>query len=466
MKKATLIRNLQTVADCITQLDLPADIHEIHAFGSILREKETPHDIDIVVLYTQTPLQKARWEVFEASFSDSYGSEHRLREIKSYLTPFQARGTPLCDAVKDEALSKVLHEHGIVPAWAGCFSWTEVLGYDPYGFDPELRKVLRKMIFGRLKGFQVKFVAGTTLPDGFIPHTVVKNHALAWSREKPDVGANILGRSIDEKTEHDVNEFEHFVETEIPRLKQEYLKAKGEAIQRLLTTNVRLGWVALENRHTQINMTGTESLKELGEKTEQARIQMKNYKHETDILELIAYHAGYPPEGYTTEERIAECVIQSSRSRGVPEDKAREILCLLGLPEERVVTIKKYGYGTRHELAKSDKEKARLLDEAKNEEQRARLLKPVIKTVRSLDRRAEVHLEPFEGQPKKLTILINVVIDQLSSEEREKIHEELQKKGFSVKEHPWYISAIMSADLKGNENSRELQAIAKKMMIS
>jgi predicted nucleotidyltransferase len=132
LKKETLICNLQRIANNISNLDLPAEINGIYAFGSILREKENPHDIDLVVLYSVKPEQAERWKTFKKNFSNSYGDEKSIRKIEKYLVPYQARGISLCDAVENEELINILQEHKIEPCWAGCFSWTDVLGYNPF----------------------------------------------------------------------------------------------------------------------------------------------------------------------------------------------------------------------------------------------------------------------------------------------------------------------------------------------
>ena len=49
------------------------------------------------------------------------------------------------------------------------------------------------------------------------------------------------------------------------------------------------------------------------------------------------------------------------------ERRAREILRNLGLPEDNIITIKKYGLGTNYELAKTAKKKKEFLAEIERE---------------------------------------------------------------------------------------------------
>jgi hypothetical protein len=77
---------------------------------------------------------------------------------------------------------------------------------------------------------------------------------------------------------------------------------------------------------------------------------MKNYKYESEVVMRIAC-CSCSLEGYTAEEALAEFAIRGSEYRGIPETNAREILRLLSLQEDRIITIKKYRFGTQYELA-------------------------------------------------------------------------------------------------------------------
>ena len=312
-KRQTLIRNLKKVVKKIPQLNLPVKIVAIYAFGGMLREKERLHDFDLLILYTMTPEQKARWERFQANFSTFNMNEHRfpIDELKKYFTPHLERGIPLREAVKDETLAKILREKGVEPVWAGCFSWTDTL-YNPYGnFIPSLHVVIRKMLLGRrVKGLQAFFSMYKDSIGGL--RLVARNYVLAWSPEKPDIEKNLLGRTLHDRMGYLVRELDHFLNDEIPRLKKEYLGAKDSVIKANLNVNVKLDIKALDNQHLEIKRTGNESYKDLLDKCEKARIEMRRYREETEVLREIAYSlerwkrvenrpyfAEHPAEDYT-----------------------------------------------------------------------------------------------------------------------------------------------------------------------
>jgi predicted nucleotidyltransferase len=475
LKKETLINNLKRIVDNIPKLDLPAEVTSIYAFGSILREKKNPHDIDLFIRYTMTPEQIKRWERFEKNFSTCDNNGNSIRKLEKYLLPYQARRIPLNETVKNEELANILRQHGIEPTWAGCFSWTRVLGYNPYGFRPSIETVMRKMIFGRkAKGLQTEFsqVYFPTIED--IHSLTARNYCLGWSKEKPDVEANLLRRSIEEKLSHNTKELDHFIGQEIPRLKKNFLEAKELVMKSTVKAKIKLDMDALESKHVEIQRTGTESFLEIAEKCEQARLEMNNFQDETRVLEIIAYTLGSSDridywvnsKGYSIEEYISRNVIEDSKRSYLSESRAREILRILGMPEGNIITIKRHGFGTQYELARTAEEKSRLLAEIETEKKRAKLLKIITRTVRSIDRRARIYLESSEsGKPKSLAIYVDMMTYHLDDMEKNAFEEQLKKKSFKIEKTLWTLTGLKYTILQGIETSEELVEIAKKMMM-
>ena len=144
----------------------------------------------------------------------------------------------------------------------------------------------------------------------------------------------------------------------------------------------------------------------------------------------------------------------------------RDILRTLGLPEDHVIVIKRYGMGTFYELPKSVKERKALLKQVELERIRTKLLKAIVKAVRSIDRQANARLElTDDGKPKQLEILIDRLLDEHEEAERRAIVNELKEKGFEVEEWLWYVRGVKRVILKGTETVKELQLIAKEMMM-
>jgi hypothetical protein len=330
------------------------------------------------------------------------------------------------------------------------------------------------MLLGRkTKGFQTKFSASQSFVNGHIPFLAAKNYELAWSIEKPDVESNLLQRNRNEKMAHIKRELGHFIEDEIPRLKKAFLEAKESVAKAELIANVRLNVETLDSQHTEIQRKDDESYEELAEKCEKGRVEMNKYREETGVLEEIAsvlksrerIEYWVYSEGYSAEEYVSRCAIENSRKMNVPETQVREILHTLGLPEDHILTIREYGRGTYYEVARTIEEESQLLNKIEKEKKRAKLLKAIVATVRSIDPRARARLELSEsGEPKWLQVYVDVMTDNLGDAERDVIEEQLRKRGFKIEKTSWDIRGSRYADLEGVETSKELQEIARKMM--
>lgn len=477
LKRETLIRNLRRVAEEIPKLDLPATIEAIYAFGGILREKERLHDIDLVILISMTPEQEARWQKFCSNFSTIDRDDrdrYPLWELRKNFEPYRKREILLREAVKDEKLAKVLLDKHIVPAWAGCFSWTSIY-YPSVGiFFPSIEIVIRKLLIGRrIRGLQViirkyeDFVKGKTL-------MVAKNFKLAWSPEKPNIEKNLEFRTLKQKKKYLVSELDHFLNEEIPRDREEYVEARNDVVQANVKANVKINIDALDEQHAKIQRVGNEPYDELLGKCEQARIEMAKYREETTVLSLLAQkldrwleikNESFVAE-HTAESYIAYEIIRDITKREVKEERVRNVLRVLKLPEDRVITIRRYGSGTEHVLSESREEREALLRQAELEKVRAKWLRAIVRVVRHIDRRAYVRLEMTdEAKPKRLAITVYREVDEQDEAEKKIIADEFKAKGFEVKEWSWQIRGIKQVDLKGTETVKELQTAAEQMML-
>jgi len=97
---------------------------------------------------------------------------------------------------------------------------------------------------------------------------------------------------------------------------------------------------------------GVESYEALLEKREAAREEMRKYHKETAVLWGIARALGHWIEvkddrsfwDRPAEDYICSWVINGVRKSDAKEDDIREILRILKLPENHIITIKGYGY--------------------------------------------------------------------------------------------------------------------------
>ncbi|PIU12627.1 MAG: hypothetical protein COT21_03340 [Hadesarchaea archaeon CG08_land_8_20_14_0_20_51_8] len=474
-KRETLIQNLKTVVERIPQLDLPARIVAIYSFGGILRDKKRLHDFDLVLFYTLAPEQKARWERFRRNFSTHLIDEHRnpIFELREYFNPYRKQDIPLREAVKDESLSKVLRDKGIEPSWAGCFSWTEIFN-NPHGiFIPEIEVVIRKMLLGRrVKGLQVLVFNHEDFSAEKAP-IAAKNYVLAWSPEAPDIQKNLDSRTPMQKIEFLTKELDHFLNNEIPKLRKAYLEAKERIAKANVKAGLKLDIEALDGQHIKIERTGNELYQELLEKCERARTEMRRYREETAVLEELARNIEHwnevKNETYFTDHCVEDYVtlwtLDGVRKQEVKEERIREILRVIGLPENNVMALRSYRNKVSFHLAKNAEEKVFLLRRAEFLKVETKCLKAIMKTIRPIDKGAYAHLVLTDaGKPKQLEIIVDGPVEEDNEAQKQAIIKELRAKGFETKDWKWYISGKKEVRLKGTETIQELQAIAKKMM--
>jgi len=353
-KRRTLLKNLSSVVAKLPQLDLPATIRAIHTFGSVPRGKERPHDLDAFFLYSQTPQQSQRWARFQENFRTIVfheGEEEKIRELWELLWRYCDRRLPLAQAVENKELAEALVARGVEPHWAGCFSWTEVLNY-PY-LIPHIDKVLRRMLVKDVKGLSFTFIPFDKFTQGkWCPHV---ESVVAWSPEAPDIEANLAGRTPDEMKELVLRELAKFINL-ISELKAQYASIKGEFVE----APIKLNFECLEQLHTEISYSSQEPYNELATKCDQARIEMRMYKEEVEVLttvksaleQVIERQQGEEDFKLANpiEEQVALLTIICQPKYIVKEKRLRELLHILGLPEDKVKSVRSPGSKTDYEL--------------------------------------------------------------------------------------------------------------------
>jgi len=477
LKRATLLRNLKTIIERIPQLDLPVTIVAVYAFGGMLREKSRLHDFDVLFLYSMTPDQASRWDIFRHNFSSSgrcsQDYEHPIADLEDALLPLKKRGLSLHDAVQDEQVASRLEQKDIPPSWAGCFSWTQIFeGYFGNGiFYPELDMVIRRTLIGKeFRGLQVQIQN----KDDFEKKTMSlhpKNYVLAWSTEKPDVAENIESRSQEDRTQYIIKELDYFINEQIPMLKTRsfggrgYLDFKEAVAKASVEAGVKIDVGALDKKHILVERTGNESYDELRQKCETARNEMRKYQRETEVLNHLLSVLGYwtSRNEHAQIGQIAEWVIRRVPKVDVKENDVREVLQTLGLPEENVITIRGYGF-TDYRVPENEEDRRRILEQVRIQKTRKDYLRRIQKTLKLLDKDAEANLKLTEdGKPKWLEITVQKEVEE--DKEKEAVISQLKARNFTLDDWPWGIIARKQTLLTGRENLPQLQEIAKQMLV-
>lgn len=392
----TLIRNVELALRNAQKEDLPATIKEVYAFGGVLRDKEKLHDFDSVFLYEQTSQQKERWERFCRNFSSVYEDYREIscQQLRDLLEPYFRQDIPLSKAVMIDSVSKALRDYGIEPRWAACFSWTEIF-FPPIGiFVPDLDKVLRKLLFRGIRGIQAWFEDFESFRKG---HRMLsaENFQLAWSPEIPDIKEN-LNMPAEAKRAFIVSELKLFQKQLLP-LKEQMQKLQTDLISILSGTELDLDFNKLNSKHTDISFDEKEQIPSLLIKCEQARKELRDYHEEIVILSTLKYsienYQGRKNDpfssnhlSYTMKELVTFWTVLRTPKYESKEEKIREVLSDLRLPEDYVVAIRTYGTPTRYELEPDRNKRKELLKKADEEKTKNKYLKPLNRIARWCDK--------------------------------------------------------------------------------
>lgn len=336
--------------------------------------------------------------------------------------------------------------------------------------------IIRLLIGDKIRGLQLQIVPYEEFING---HTllVARNYVLAWSPKKPNVIENIERRDEQAKTDFLQKELLHFINDELPRIINKgdmftasYNATKDAVIEIRQKADIKINVEALHNQHTEIKLTGKESYIELITKCEIARVEMRKYRQEAIVLDVLKNAIEKWIElrneeyfrKYNAEEFVAKYVLENTGKNLVKEKQIRHILKILSLPEDQVVTIKAQG-NTYYRLPEGETSREKLLKRSEIEEKKRKLRMKIMKVVRPVLKDADVSIELKENlEPATISIEVNKYPKE---GERDKIVADLVKKGFEVDNHLWGIYGIKQTELTGKEGIKQLEEIAKRMLM-
>ena len=196
-KREFLLNALSESSSKIPQKSLPATIDAIYVFGSILREKEIIHDVDLIINYFMSKSKVRKWMQFLNSMKDKgikIIKEHwqSLKESQELLwkpywdlydkgiqegrDPYEIKAvlelprtliSPFRECIQKNPLKERLEKVGIPIEWLKWISWNKILN-GTYSLD--LCKVLSKILFEKQKGFEIYFATPQQFKMGKVPN--------------------------------------------------------------------------------------------------------------------------------------------------------------------------------------------------------------------------------------------------------------------------------------------------------
>ena len=169
-RQLSLITRLDKICKKIPEQILPVNIERIELFGSALRNKQNPGDLDLHAYYSDDEYYSNRWNLFYKIFT---------KMDKNHKLPLDAVLHYLKENFKQEQVKDV---EPIFQNWFKDFKWGS-LDYEDLSRD----KVLRKVI---LKGVKEIHILDFILIG---KKSSIKKSAseVVWSRTSPDVFSNL-----------------------------------------------------------------------------------------------------------------------------------------------------------------------------------------------------------------------------------------------------------------------------------
>lgn len=469
----TLIGNIKRAMSNAQGQDLPATIKEVYAFGGILRDKEKLHDFDSVFLYEQTYPQKERWEKFRRNFSTVFEDQREMspQQLRDLLEPYYRQDIPLNKAVMIDSVYRTLNDCGIKPEWAACFSWTNVL-FPPIGiFVPELNKVLRKFLLKGIRGIQAWFEDSENFKKG---HKILlaENFQLAWSPEMPNVEKN-LNMPSEEKKAFIIRELRLFQKQLLP-LREQMHKLQEDLNSVCSPAGLDLDFKKMNSKHLDISFDENEQISSLLDKCERIRSELRSYHEELAVLSTLKYNVEefqrrksdpfFYSLNYTLKELVTFWTILRTPKYESKEEKVREVLSDLRLPEDYVVTIRTYGTRTRYELEPDSNKRKELLEKAEEEETKNKYLRPLNRIAKRYDKNFYVGIDFLKGRPTALNINYHNWSFDESGDKGKQISSRLQIAGFKLSSHKYSLNANKIVKVESNATNEDLKKTVEKAL--
>lgn len=446
-----LVRNLLRV-----QNDLPATILEARGFGSVLRGKPNPHDLDIVFLYEMTESQRADWAWFSAVF----GSVHAIGKLGETLQKRAQTGHKLLR----ETLTRYLNEDSLPEAlkhaevkqiakrlqlnllWASCYNRTVYL-YGEHGngfFIPRVEQVLKKIVaepFAR-RGIQVHFVDKESIDASTnrVPDLgLVKSFRKIWD---PNIAVvDIPGRFQMTETEfrsHLYAELDHFHEQQV-ETSYELRKSIDELQQMTMRKDIRLEMDKLLPDFTR-RITEKLSTRELQHHCEEARESLRSMEKLLVFLPFVSDALDF--EDVKDSVTLADQILRFPKE-GLTAAEIRTFMNTMGLPQEEFISF--YIYGQKRVVHETtDKVRAEIVaqdirwQKARKFRQRLTKLLPFKKRLAFVDivpkYSGEVHLTNHRSVPKfGDSFGLRIVYDCPEAEFR-RLNDQLNGAGWQIRE--------------------------------
>lgn len=371
-RQTTLLKRLKVVCERAETLILPVFIEEIWGFGSLFRAKERPGDLDLLVKFSG---HNPKHDLFRNLMDKAM---HRHNE---FSTPQEALLQIIKQEISEDSAKELIP---IFNGWLEGYTWNKVFD----GFVPGISYSWERLTIRLLKQDVPRVsIHLTGIEDK--PHLNAESLVLVWSKKNPNLHDNIKQVLSPSKiTDVIWKELENFdrqintcnVESNVvqkvfkklldadPQITdydemRKWMTSEASASFPMLTKenlskiilNVHMMFpedsgIVFTFDQTKYRAKALEELKEI---VEQRRLEVKESKWQLEVFRMALRQLGrlkrerlHENDWYskwTPKQWIAMMTLQDIPKQLVSEEKIRENLRKLDLPENRVFADKRFG---------------------------------------------------------------------------------------------------------------------------
>lgn len=368
-KQRALIAQLERLVSIVQKEQLPVEVLAIHGFGSFFRGKKDPRDVDVKIEYGDN---NRFYDLFRKAVETIADLARRDATVES-RTPQEVFNSTVEQLIQQNPDDSVTWKEfrNVCSNWLQGITWNMIFS-DEYSYAIDRHRLTDRLLKRNSRNVNISHGIGKLLTDTIF---------VVWSREKNDFRKNMQEifspATIKQSRIQSLREFElqlvgarlhvDYLRTLFKAKTEggEYRKIKDEEMEKRFPVIARVKKRRLGERWT---VTSESDLKELDLKldfdpskyenrsddelekiVEEKRVELKKTYEIVEVLETVSgYYLDLLVERVTKGELasnkipiyLALFTLEKVPKKLVKEERIRECLRMLGLPEHEIETNK------------------------------------------------------------------------------------------------------------------------------
>ena len=187
-KRLSLIKSLKSIVNRLELETTPIHIAELWAYGSFIRPKEEPGDIDMMVFYKPDEVLDQKVNQIQEILHGGLDSNHELSEA-AWKQAFEGKVDLLVDVLDQLFGSDKRHRIWLEASRAQWLSFAR--SYGVYSMSIDIHKVVKTVMLGRTRNVHIDPVDGIKSLAQKAEMLSKRPHRLLWSEDARDIDSNL-----------------------------------------------------------------------------------------------------------------------------------------------------------------------------------------------------------------------------------------------------------------------------------